>query len=140
MANERRFVLDVNVIVSAVLSAQSNPRQALDLAQDKGIVLMSSAVFQELSEVLLRPKFDRYSTRSKREVFLENFIETVQLIEVTQQINVCRDAKDNKYLELAVAGDAKFIISGDRDLLVMNPFQGITILRASEFLEGQQNR
>ena len=139
MTNEQRFVLDVNVIVSAVLFAQSRPRQALDLAQDRGIVLMSDDVFLELSEVLLRPKFDRYSTRSKRETFLENFVETVHFIEVTEKINKCRDAKDDKYLELAVAGDAKFIISGDNDLLVMNPFQEITILIVLEFLERQQN-
>jgi len=139
MMHEQRFVLDVNVIVSAVLFAQSRPRQALELAQDRGIILMSDDVFLELSEVLLRAKFDQYSTRSKREAFLDNFVETVQFIEITKQINECRDAKDNKYLELAVSGDAKFIVSGDKDLLVMNPFRRITILIVSEFLEGQQN-
>ena len=139
MMHEQRFVLDVNVIVSAVLFAQSRPRQALDLTQDRGIILMSDDVLLELSEVLLRAKFDQYSTRSKREAFLDNFVETVQFIEITKQINECRDAKDNKYLELAVSGDAKFIVSGDKDLLVMNPFRGITILIVSEFLEGQQN-
>jgi uncharacterized protein len=135
MTNEQRFVLDVNVIVSAALSVQSKPRQALDLAQDRGIILMSDDVFLELSEVLLRPKFDRYITRSRRENFLEDFVETVQFVKVTQQIDECRDVKDNKYLELAVSGAAKCIVSGDDDLLVLHPFREIAILRIQEFLE-----
>lgn len=137
--SELRYVLDTNVIVSAVLFSKSRPRQALDLAQDRGIVLMSDAVFLELTEVLLRPKFDQYSTRLKRASFLENFVETVQFIKITQQINQCRDAKDNKYLELAASGDASFIVTGDNDLLVMNPFRGIRILTALNFLEEQGN-
>lgn len=68
--NERRFVLDTNVLVSAVLFSQSKPRQTLDKAQTMGIILMSDAVFLELQEVLLRPKFDKYSTPLKRQVFL----------------------------------------------------------------------
>ena len=87
----------------------------------------------------MRPKFDQYSTRLKRASFLENFVETVQFIEITQQINQCRDAKDNKYLELAASGDASFIVTGDNDLLVMNPFRGIRILTALNFLEEQEN-
>ena len=47
----------------------------------------------------------------------------------------CRDAKDNKYLELAVNGSATHIITGDADLLVMNPFRGIAIVAPQEFLE-----
>lgn len=55
--------------------------------------------------------------------------------EVNEQINECRDPKDNKYLELAVAGEVECIITGDEDLLVLNPFRGIKILTVQEFLE-----
>jgi uncharacterized protein len=95
---------------------------------------MSNAVFLELQEVLLRPKFDKYSTPSKREAFLEDLIETVQFIEVTEEIDECRDPKDNKYLELVVSGNAECIITGDQDLLVLNPFRRIDILTVQEFL------
>ncbi|MEI6441980.1 MAG: PIN domain-containing protein [Nostocales cyanobacterium ELA583] len=57
MINKRRFVFDTNVVVSAFLFGQSKPRQALDKAQDIGIILLSAAVFSELQEVLSRPKF-----------------------------------------------------------------------------------
>nr|WP_242054306.1 putative toxin-antitoxin system toxin component, PIN family [Nostoc parmelioides] len=60
--------------------------------------------------------------------------ETVQFIKVTEQINECRDPKDNKYLELAVSGKAECIVTGDDDLLVLKPWRGIEILTVQEFL------
>lgn len=60
---DKYFVIDVNVLISAFLFAKSKPRQALDKAQDIGIVLLSNAVLAELVEVLTRPKFDRYISR-----------------------------------------------------------------------------
>ena len=60
--------------------------------------------------------------------------ETIQFIDVIEQINECRDPKDNKYLELAVSGKAECIVTGDDDLLVLNPFRGIEILTVQEFL------
>jgi uncharacterized protein len=133
--NERFFVLDTNVLVSAVLFSRSKPREALDKAQIIGIVLMSDAVFLEAQEVLLRPKFDKYVTQSKRQAFLEDLIETVQFIQVIEQIDECRDPKDNKYLELAVNGNAECIVTGDEDLLVLNPFRKVNIFTVQKFLE-----
>jgi predicted nucleic acid-binding protein len=49
-------------------------------------------------------------------------------------ITACRDAKDDKYLELAIAAGAECIVSCDDDLLVLNPWRGIRILRAGEYL------
>lgn len=50
-------------------------------------------------------------------------------------ITACRDPKDDKFLELAVSGRATHIISGDTDLLTLNPFRGIAILPPRAFLE-----
>ena len=133
--NERRFVFDANVLVSAFLFSQSKPRQALDKAQDIGIILVSSSFFTELQEVLSRPKFDRYITLERRKELLENLVETAEFINVNEQINECRDPKDNKYLELAVSGKAECIITGDEDLLVLNPFRQIDILMVQKFLD-----
>lgn len=110
MINKRRFVFDTNVVVSAFLFGQSKPRQALDKAQNIGIILLSAAVFAELQEVLSRPKFDRYITLEKRRELIDNLVETIEFINVTEQINECRDPKDNKYLELAVSGKAQYIM------------------------------
>lgn len=136
--SEQRLVIDANVFVSAVLSAQGKSRQAFDLAIATWVVLMSGEVFAELSEVLLRPKFDRYSNRTKREAFLDELLAIVEFVEITEKINECRDAKDDKYLELAVNGRADLILTGDDDLLVLHPFRQIPIVRVQTFLESME--
>jgi uncharacterized protein len=132
--NERRFVCDVNVIISAVLIPGSKPDRALRKAQDLGQLLVSESIWLELEQVLARPKFNRYTTPEERNDFLVDLSETVQFIDVTEQINECRDPKDNKYLELALSGQAECIVTGDDDLLVLNPWRGVEILNVQEFL------
>ena len=134
MTNNRRFVFDTNVLISAFLFSQSKPRQALDQAQDIGVIVLSNSVLSELEEVLYRPKFDRYLTKERRQEFIENLTENSQFINVTEQIDECRDPKDNKYLELALSGQVECIVTGDDDLLVLNPWRGIEILNVQEFL------
>jgi len=128
-------VCDVNVIISAVLLPGSKPDRALRKAQDLGELLVSESIWLELEQVLARPKFNRYITPEERNDFLVDLSETVQFIKVTEQINECRDPKDNKYLELALSGKAECIVTGDDDLLVLNPWRGIEILTVQEFLE-----
>lgn len=134
MTNNRRFVFDTNVLISAFLFSQSKPRQALDQATVIGVIVLSSSVLSELEEVLYRPKFDRYLTKERRQEFLKDLTENAQFIDVTEQINECRDPKDNKYLELALSGQSECIVTGDDDLLVLNPWRGIEILTVQEFL------
>jgi putative PIN family toxin of toxin-antitoxin system len=131
--SRERFVLDTNVIVSAVLLPRSVPRQAFDLAFIQGIVLVSESTLDELDEVLRRPRFERYIPEDERLQFLTNFIRDTTVIEVSEIITDCRDSKDNKFLELAVSGCATCIISGDADLLVLHPFREIPIVKPQEF-------
>lgn len=96
---------------------------------------MSDSTFSELTRVLARPKFDKYVLASKRNEFLQDLAELVQFVDVTTQIEACRDPKDNQYLEVAVSAKAECIVTGDDDLLVLNPFQGIPILTSQAFLD-----
>lgn len=129
-----RFVFDTNVIVSAVLLAASVPRQAFDKAIDEGTILISVPVLIELADVLSRKKLNQYLLEEERMRFLVALLKEAELIEITEEITDCRDVKDNKFLELAIGGGADFIVSGDVDLLVLNPFRGIPILTPREFL------
>ncbi|MEY4517940.1 MAG: hypothetical protein RLZZ499_539 [Cyanobacteriota bacterium] len=131
---DKYFVIDVNILVSAFLFAKSKPRQALDKIQNLGIILLSDAVLSELIEVLTRPKFDRYLSKQTREQLTDDLAQTALFIRPNEQITECRDAKDNKYLELAVEGSAQCVVTGDQDLLVLNPFREIAIITAQEFL------
>jgi uncharacterized protein len=131
----KRVVLDTNVIMSALLLPHSVPRQAFDKALMHGQILASVATLDELDAVIRRNKFDRYVVLEKRLEFLAAFIRDSTLMEVTDVITVCRDAKDNKFLELAVSGKATHIISGDLDLLILHPFQNISIITPHVFLQ-----
>ena len=82
-----------------------------------------------------REKFERYVTAEEREEFLEALIGRARFVEPTEQIMACRDPKDDKFLELAVSGEAHHIISGDDDLLALSPFRGIEILSVDDFLK-----
>jgi len=134
MTSEPRFILDTGVIVSAVLLLRSVPRQAVDLAFASGIVLASADTIGELDEVLRRPKFNRYLHEEERLLFLAAFIRDAKVVEVTERLTECRDPKDDKFLELAVSGNATCIVSGDDDLLVLNPFRGVAIRTPQEFI------
>jgi uncharacterized protein len=78
------FVLDTNVIVSALLSPRSVPRQAFDLAFARGSVLISDVIIAELDDVLRRPKFNRYISEDDRSQFLAKFIQDAIFIEMIE--------------------------------------------------------
>lgn len=69
MNNLPKYVLDTNIIVSALLFKKSQPRQALDKARHEGNILMSEAIWQEIIDVLSRPKFEKYVTLIERRIF-----------------------------------------------------------------------
>lgn len=138
MSRKVRFVLDTNVIISALLFETGKPARAFQYALQYGEILLSLDLLEELNEVLGRKKFKRYVTDEEREAFIEALVERAILVDSLIEIQACRDPKDDKILELAVSGEAEYIISGDQDLLVLNPFQEIEILTVEEFLQKNQ--
>lgn len=130
-----RYVFDTNVIISALLFNNSVPGSAFFQALNRGKIITSQKMLNELEDVLGREKLNKYVTYEEREEFLEKLIQESELIEDYEEISICRDPKDNKVLELAVAGKASVIITGDDDLLVLNPFSDIQIVSPSDFLE-----
>ena len=95
---------------------------------------MSEAVFQEITEVLARPKFARFLTQDCRREILELLAAAALWVEPGEKVEDCRDAKDNRYLELALAARATVIVSGDKDLLILDPWRDVRVLRPAQFL------
>lgn len=129
-----RCVFDTNVLISALLLPDSKPRQALQMALLQGQVLISFATLAELSEVLGRKKFLRYVDEQDIRNFLAALTRGAEWVEVRVPIAACRDPKDDKFLEVAVSGNATHIITGDTDLLALNPYHGIQILPPHQFV------
>ena len=127
------FVIDTNTLISAFIFKYSTPRKAFEKAVRKGTVCSSFKTYNEISEVLLRSKFDKYISSEEKLLALKQFKELTLFGEISAVITDCRDPKDNKFLELAVAANAS-CITGDKDLLVLHPFRGIPILTAADFL------
>jgi putative PIN family toxin of toxin-antitoxin system len=134
MKTEGRYVFDTSVIVSALLLKDSKPRQAFDLALNHGVILLSLPVVKELNDVLSHQKFDRYLFREERERFLAALVREAVFIEINENVKACRDPKDDMFLELAVNGSATCIVSSDKDLLELNPFRSISIIKPDEFI------
>jgi uncharacterized protein len=130
-----RVVLDTNVLISALLQPKGPPRAAVDAVRTAGgVLLFSEQTFDELRTRLDRPKFDKYVSREGRALFLVQLDAVSEWVAITGARMGCRDPDDDKLLETAMMGEADCLVTGDRDLLVMSPFQDIPILNPADFL------
>lgn len=83
---------------------------------------MSQPGLSEIRDVFSRSRFDKYLSVESRTRFLTNLLKVVEIIEITEAITACRDPKDDQSLELAVSGRVNYLLSSDKDLLVLHPF------------------
>lgn len=134
MNSNTHYVFDTNVLVSALIFKDSKPGHAFRNALRNGQVLLSLSALEEIAEVISREKFERYVTAEERDEFLQALVRRARFIEPDAHIRICRDPKDDKFLELAISGAADFIISGDDDMLALSPFRGLEILTPDDFL------
>ena len=128
------IVFDASALVSAALKVDSIPERALLHAEEVDVLALSVAVDAEIAEVLSRPKFARALSLARCERFLEFLRNAAVWFEPMIRVTDCRDPKDNKYLELALAAGAEIMISGDEDLLVLHPWRTVRILRPADYL------
>ena len=130
-----RVVLDTNVLISAALKQNSPPEAAVHRAAASHMLLKSAITERELFVTLGRPRLAPL-IRPRFRDWLHELMAAAQLVEINEQIAARRDPKDDKFLELAVGGRADVIVSGDGDLLNLNPFRGIPILTPAAFVRG----
>lgn len=132
-----RVVIDTGVFVSALIRRQGTTGAVLRALRDgKFTALYSTDILVEIIDVLGRDKF-----RVKYHILPDDITVLVNLIRLrgelvipTQSVTACRDPKDDKFLEAALAGEADCLVSGDADLLDMVAFENIPILRPAELL------
>lgn len=131
---ERRWVLDTNTLVSRLLLPGGTAARAVDHALALGVPLVSDDTLAELAEVLSERKFDRWVSVAERQRFIQLLGGVARRIVVTHRVRACRDPRDDKFLHVALNGGAEAIVSGDSDLLVLDPFHGVRMLKPAEFL------
>lgn len=96
-------------------------------------VVISADQLEEITNVLKRPKFRLHFSTNDIEEFLSLLYKTARIVEIHHTIKDYRDEKDNFLLETAIRGRADYIVTGDKDLLVMNPYRGKKIIGFKEF-------
>lgn len=129
-----RCVVDTNVLISSLLLKDSTPFRAVGRVLLKGVMLRSESTLAEVRRVLRKKKLERYIASEERQIFLAKLLIESEVVEICERIEACRDPKDNQFLEVAVNGRADFIVTGDEDLLVLNPFRDIQILTPRDFM------
>jgi len=132
-----RVVVDTGILVSALIRTSGTIGDVLHALRDGRFTpIYSTPMMLEVTEVLSRPKIqEKYHVQPDDITALINLVRLRgELVIPKKTITACRDPKDNKFLEAALAGNADAIVTGDDDLLVLNTFEGIDILRPAELI------
>lgn len=128
------IVFDASAVVSAALREDSVPERALLHAEALDLFALSAEVDAQISEVLGRPRFARAVTATRRAHILDVLRGDAVWFNPTERVIDCRDAKDGKYLRLALAAGAGTMVSGDADLLALASWRGVRILKPAAYL------
>ena len=133
-----KLVLDTSTIVSSFFWEGNEADLFRKIEEGRAILYMSNEILKEIEEVIKRPKFDKVMKNAnlipdqiiQKIVSLSYFVISSNL-----NMNVCRDEKDNKFLECAESANADYIVSGDEDLLVLKKYDKISIVTTKQMLE-----
>lgn len=127
-----RIVVDTNVLVSGIVFG-GIPSQILQSILLEQIQAVSSRVLlAELAEVLT--KKIKYTAKRIEQV-IDQLGGLVEIVQPGKIIKVCRDPEDNRVLEAAVAGDCGYVVTGDKDLLVLKKYKSVRILTPVELVD-----
>ena len=132
-----RAVVDTNILVRATIRPQGTVGPVLlRLRQGEYTLLYAWPLLEELIDVLNRPHIrDKYRlTNQDIGTIVGLILLRGEGVTPAERITACRDPKDDKFLEVAVAGAADVIVSGDQDLLALHPFADIPIVPPHVFL------
>jgi len=130
----KRIILDTNLWISFLIS--ENFTELDELIKTKKVILVfSNELLEEFIEVVKRPKFKKFFSKKDVELLLDTFDHYADLINVTSQIDLCRDEKDNFLLNLSVDGKADYLVTGDKDLLVLEKVNKTRILTYRELIK-----
>ena len=131
------FVLDTNVLISAALSAESPPARVTLWVIANARLIFAEPTFEEFRSRLWRPKFDRYLTIERRNQILHDFSAIADWVELNSDpLPVSsRDPDDDMFIRAAIAGSARWLVSGDRDLLEVQGLPAPTIVSPADMLK-----
>ncbi len=135
MPNERhRAIFDTNIWVSFLLTSDFSKIDHL-FKSNELTLLFSQELLDEFIEVAQRPKFKKYFSTTDLQNLISKIRIHAEFVLVTSSFDLCRDYKDNFLLALAHDGKASHLITGDKDLLVLERLDKTEILTITDYFE-----
>ena len=132
-----RVVLDTVVFVRALINPKGRWGRLLFEDADKYVIVLSPEIVKEVLEVINRPelhrRFPEMAELPRMDLVLSQ-LEEAEVVEPRERLEVCRDPKDNKFFECAVAASVYYIVGEDKDILAVTAYRGIRTVSAAEFL------
>lgn len=132
-----KLVLDTTTIVSAFFWEGNEAELFRRIEIGKANLYISSEILKEIEEVIKRPKFSAVMKEAQLtpDQIMQKIVSLSYLVLTAKtDVNVCRDKKDNKFLECAETAQADYIVSGDEDLLSLKEYKRIPIVRTVNIL------
>lgn len=131
-----RIIIDTNLWISFLITKDFTRLDEIIFSK-AGILIFSQELLDEFLEVARRPKFRGFFSFADIEDILETINEYAEFVKVQAKIEACRDLNDNFLLSLSKDGNADFLLTGDKDLLILKKFGETTIITISDFLQEQ---
>jgi len=126
-----RAVVDTHVLLSAALIPDGIPARLVDRLLQNGRLVFSAVTFAEFESRIWKPKFDRYLTIELRKLLLHDLNASALWVEIPPELaapTFSRDPHDDPFIHAALAVGASRLVSGDDDLLCLDPVEGVRIL------------
>jgi putative PIN family toxin of toxin-antitoxin system len=128
-----KIVVDTNVLVSGVFFG-GLPRKILSAIVGKKITACATTEIINEYEEIVQEMIERKQGHINQTI-LAPLIQSMEIIESVTRIEICRDPDDDKFIECAKDSRALYIVSGDKDLLVLGEYENIQIVTAKDFCQ-----
>ncbi|TAF08724.1 MAG: putative toxin-antitoxin system toxin component, PIN family [Nostocales cyanobacterium] len=133
-----KIIIDTNLWISFLIGKELKELKNL-LLQETIQVVISEQILEEITLVTQRPKLQKYFPSQKVHELIQLLRTIGVFINITSEVFICRDTKDNYLLALAKDSDANFLVTGDQDLLVIAKFENTEIVTYQELLQKLYN-
>ncbi len=129
-----RILIDTNIWISYLIGKTLAELKKV-IENSKIEIVVTDVLFSELSSTFRKKHLTKYFKDEKFTNFWEFIRGLIVIIEVEEIPNICRDEDDNYLLALADQIECSFIVTGDKDLLVLEQYKQVKIVRFREFIE-----
>ena len=132
-----KVVLDTNVVISATLIRGGNEDRILRAWRRRRFdLVLSPPILEELGRALFYEKLQKFRWMSEDEVaaLLQALAQGSELVSGPTAVRASRDPDDDKFIAAALEGEAEYVVTGDHDLLDLDPYEGVRIVTPAAFL------